>query len=183
MLKVAVFGNAGAGKSTLSRRLAEVTGLPLYPLDKLQFPDGRYRREDENGGKLAPGAFASLHDELIRRQSWIIDGYGTLSATLERIAAADTLVFIDLPVPTLYLGVVKRLLQGLRRTPEGWPEQSPMYRSTLDSLRIVRLCHRQLTPRYRQLVAEAAPSKRVHHLRSRAETEAFLRAVEKEHRS
>jgi class 3 adenylate cyclase len=32
--KVAVFGNAGAGKSTLGRRLAELTGLPLYVVDK-----------------------------------------------------------------------------------------------------------------------------------------------------
>jgi cytidylate kinase len=29
MRKVAVFGNAGAGKSTLARQLAELTGLPL----------------------------------------------------------------------------------------------------------------------------------------------------------
>ena len=40
MRKVAVFGNAGAGKSTLARRLAEITGLPLYPIDMIQFPGG-----------------------------------------------------------------------------------------------------------------------------------------------
>ena len=33
MKKVAVFGNAGGGKSTLSKRLAEMTGLPLVVLD------------------------------------------------------------------------------------------------------------------------------------------------------
>jgi adenylate kinase family enzyme len=43
--KVAVFGNAGGGKSTLSRRLAEVTGLPLYTLDIIQVP----RREISPG--------------------------------------------------------------------------------------------------------------------------------------
>ncbi|MEG4576075.1 hypothetical protein QUA56_25910 [Microcoleus sp. N3A4] len=30
MKKVAVFGNAGGGKSTLSKRLSEITDLPLY---------------------------------------------------------------------------------------------------------------------------------------------------------
>jgi adenylate kinase family enzyme len=30
MKRVAVFGNAGAGKSTLARRLADLTRLPLY---------------------------------------------------------------------------------------------------------------------------------------------------------
>ncbi len=40
MKRVAVFGNAGGGKSTLARRLAELTGLPLHPLDVIQFRPG-----------------------------------------------------------------------------------------------------------------------------------------------
>jgi len=40
MKRVAVFGNSGAGKSTLARRLAGLTGLPLYPLDLIQFKPG-----------------------------------------------------------------------------------------------------------------------------------------------
>ena len=35
MKRVAVFGNAGGGKSTLARRLAELTELPLYVLDTM----------------------------------------------------------------------------------------------------------------------------------------------------
>jgi adenylate kinase family enzyme len=38
--RVAIFGNAGAGKSTLARRLAELTGLPLHPLDLIAFRPG-----------------------------------------------------------------------------------------------------------------------------------------------
>ena len=40
MKKVAVFGNAGGGKSTLSKRLAELTGLPLVVLDLIQYKPG-----------------------------------------------------------------------------------------------------------------------------------------------
>jgi len=40
MKKVAVFGNTGAGKSTLSKKLAEITDLPLYTLDKIQYKSG-----------------------------------------------------------------------------------------------------------------------------------------------
>ena len=40
MRKVAVFGNAGGGKSRLARQLAEVTGLPLYPLDTIKYRAG-----------------------------------------------------------------------------------------------------------------------------------------------
>ena len=42
MNRVAVFGNAGGGKSALAQRLAELTGMPLYVVDMMQFrPGGR----------------------------------------------------------------------------------------------------------------------------------------------
>jgi adenylate kinase family enzyme len=40
MNKVAVFGNAEAGKSTLSKRLSEMTGLPMIALDLLRYEPG-----------------------------------------------------------------------------------------------------------------------------------------------
>ena len=64
--------------------------------------------------------------------------------------------------------------------PEGWPENSPIWSSTVNSYKVVRRCHRRLTPRYRQLVAEMQDSKRVHHLKSPAEIKAFLDAIERE---
>ena len=95
---------------------------------------------------------------------------------------ADTLIHVDLPLMTHYWWVTKRLLRGLLVNPEGWPENSPMWRSTIDSYRVVWLCHRHVTPRYRQLVAEARASKRVHHLRSPAQMRAFLESVKAERR-
>ena len=62
--------------------------------------------------------------------------------------------------------------------PEGWPEGSPVFRSSIQSYRVLRLCHRHLTPKYRELVSEARPHKRVHHLRSSVEISAFLATVE-----
>jgi shikimate kinase len=42
MKKVAVLGNTGGGKSTLAKRLAELTRLPLYPIDLILAP--KYRQ-------------------------------------------------------------------------------------------------------------------------------------------
>jgi hypothetical protein len=52
-----------------------------------------------------------------------------------------------------------------------------MIRSTMTGYRVLWLCHRHLTPKYRELVSAAGPHKRVHHLRSAAEMETFLREV------
>lgn len=67
---------------------------------------------------------------------------------------------------THYWWVTKRLILGLFATPKGWPEGSPVWS-----------CHTRLTPKYRELIAESASSKRVHHLRSGAEIEAFIDRV------
>jgi adenylate kinase family enzyme len=181
MRKVAVFGNAGGGKSTLARRLAEITGLPLYVLDIVQFPGGRYRPEEKDGGKVTHEDYLKIHKEILSRDQWIIDGFDTMALAWERFAAADTLVHVDLPILAHCWGVTKRFAAGQFRNPKGWPENSPVWESTLDSYRVVWRCHRRLTPRYRQLLADAASSKRVHHLRSRAQMKAFLRDAEQQH--
>jgi len=61
MRKVAVFGNAGGGKSTLARLLAEVARLPLYPLDTIQFKPG--------GGEVPHAEYLKAHKELLSRDS------------------------------------------------------------------------------------------------------------------
>src|SRR5258708_2514282 len=110
MRKVAVFGNAGAGKSTVARRLAELTGLPLYPLDIVQFRGG-YRPDEKDGGKLTHEDYLKLHADLLSKDQWIIDGYGSFESLWERFDVADTLIYIDLPLMTHYGWVTKRLVK------------------------------------------------------------------------
>ena len=169
MKKVAVFGNAGGGKSALARALAEVTRIPLYVVDMMQFRAG--------GVAVPQEEYLKAHAELLRSDAWIIDGFGGVKCAWERFAAADTLVYIDLPLFTHFLWVTKRLMKGLFATPPGWPEGSPVLSSTISSYRVLWPCHRHLTPKYRELVSAARQHKRVHHLRSAAEIDAFLDGV------
>lgn len=180
MQRVAVFGNAGGGKSTLSRRLAALTGLPLHVVDLMRYRDGRYWPREADGGKLEKDVYLEVHRELLARDRWIVDGFDCQTLTWERFSVADTLVYVDLPITAHFIGITRRLVTGLFRNPEGWPADSPVWRSTMSSYRVVRLCHRHLTPKYRSLVAEVDAQKRVHHLKSRAEINAFLRTVERE---
>jgi adenylate kinase family enzyme len=175
MKRVAIFGNTGGGKSTLARRLADITRLPLYPLDVIQYKAG--------GTEIPREEYLRAHTDLLREDEWIIDGFGCVASAWERFGAADTLVYIDLPLAMHYWFVTKRMIQSPFAAAEGWPENSPMWSSTINSYKVAWRCHRRLTPRYRQLVADMAASKRVHHLKSRAEMRAFLDAVRREYAS
>ncbi len=95
-----------------------------------------------------------------------------------RASGADPLI----ETPGEIVGAVAAVLRPAvsAQNPPGWPQNSPVWANTLDSYRMVWRCHRRLTPRYRQLVADASSSKRVHHLKSASEIAAFLEAVREE---
>ncbi len=124
MKKVAVFGNAGGGKSTLSKKLAEITKLPLYVLDKIKYKSG--------GEEVDYHDYRAIHDQILRSEEWIIDGYGCSETIWERLNAADTLVYLDLPLPIHFCWVSKRLIKGLFKNPESWPENSPILKSSFN---------------------------------------------------
>lgn len=132
------------------------------------------------GVKVPQHEFLQAQADLLRRDEWIIDGFGSAALSWERFAAADTSVYVDLPLLIHYTWVTKRLIKGLFADPKGWPAGSSLWSSTLGSYRVIPLCHRNLTPKYRLLVAEVAASKRVHHLRSIAQIHSFLETVRKE---
>ena len=173
MKRVAVFGNAGSGKSTLARRLADVTGLPLHPLDLIQFRPG--------GEPVPHEEYLRQHAELLLREEWIIDGFGDVKSAWERFAAADTLIHVDPPLPVCAWRVTKRFVKGLFALPGGWAEGSPMWRSTRQSYRVLRLCDEHLTPKYRRLIVEEAKRKQTYGLRSKREVRAFLDDMKREY--
>ena len=94
-----------------------MTRLPWYPLDTSE-----YRR---GGDKVPHEEYLKAHAGLLSREEWIIDGFGCVTSAWERFAAADTLVYIDLPLLTHYRWVTKRLVQGIFVNPHGWPKTVP----------------------------------------------------------
>ena len=165
MRKVAVFGNAGGGKSTLSRKLAASTGLPLHALDQIKFRPG--------GGEVAHEEYLKVHDELVASDEWIIDGFGSIDTIWKRLDAADTLIYIDLPLTVHYWRVVKRLLRSSYAQPEGWPEKSPMLWGTWNGLVVIGRCNTRLTPLYRKYVHNATGEKDVFHLETVTDIDNF----------
>src|SRR5258705_2815733 len=152
MKRVAIFGNAGGGKSTLARELAAITGLPLHVIDKLQYRPG--------GGEVAYEENLQAHRTLVDCDEWIIDGFGCIKSVWERFEAADALIHVDLPLAVHVLWLTKRLARGLFVTPEGWPENSPIIRSSFQSYPVLWPCHSRMAPKYRPYVSKGRRRKR-----------------------
>ncbi|MCU0565177.1 MAG: adenylate kinase [Oculatellaceae cyanobacterium Prado106] len=171
MRKVAVFGNAGGGKSTLSQKLAEITGFPLYNLDKIQYPTG--------DTPIPPEDFRQIHEQILCADQWVIDGFGSIETLWPRLDQADTLVYVDLPLPVHFGLVTKRLVTGFFHPPEGWPENSPLLKSSMQSYQVLWLCHKRLTPKYRAYVEQAQRSRKVYWVRSLRQVTQLLKQIEK----
>ena len=106
MKRVLVIGTGGSGKTTVARRLAQRTGLPLIHLDTLYWRAGWQ--------PTPPEEWWARVQQLVRGEAWIIDGnYG---GTLDlRLAACDTVVFLDLPRLVCLWRVLGRRLRHLGR--------------------------------------------------------------------
>ena len=111
MKKVIVIGCPGSGKSTLSLRLHERTGIPLYHLDMM------YWNADKT--TVSKEVFLSRLEEVLCTESWIIDS--NYSSTLEmRISACDTVIFLDYPLEVCLSGILER--RGKPRGDMPWVE-------------------------------------------------------------
>ena len=160
MKKVIVIGCPGSGKSTFSKALAAQTGLPLYHLDMLFWkPDGPTVEKSVVRAKLR---------DILALDTWIIDG-NYASTMEERMAACDTVFFLDLPTDVCLAGIAAR--KGKPRTDLPWVETSDT--EDAEFLRFVREYRENSGPRVVELL-NALDGKEIIFFRSREEILAYL---------
>lgn len=105
MQKVIVIGCPGAGKSTFSKALHDVTGLPLYHLDRMYW--------NADGTKVPKCIFMEQLQQTLKTETWIIDG--NYSSTMElRMQFCDTVFFLDYPLALCISGIQSR--KGRKRS-------------------------------------------------------------------
>ncbi|WP_027859849.1 P-loop NTPase family protein [Marinobacterium jannaschii] len=166
MKRVAVFGKPGNGKSTLSKRLASATGIPLHPLDSIVYK--------KNGEQVDRKIYDEEHEKLLSSERWIIDGFGPVDSFYKRLESADTLIYIDLPYLTSYWLVTKRLLKGLVVKPEGWPDGSSVIKGTLQSFKVLRLCPKFWNDSFMHRLEPISANKSLYVIRSISELDRFI---------
>ncbi|HEY1690916.1 MAG TPA: hypothetical protein VGG39_02065 [Polyangiaceae bacterium] len=87
MRRIAVIGPVASGKTTLAKLLGSRMALPVVDLDDVYFG---------TQGRFSDDEWRSVHRRLLEPECWIIAGdYRAVAG--ERFAAADTIVWLDLP--------------------------------------------------------------------------------------
>jgi len=133
-----VIGNAGGGKSTLARRLAAEMDLPLLSVDQIMWAPGWQRVPEDQ--------YQKCHAEWLRQERWLIDGVGSWPTIKARLAAADTIIFVDLPFVQHLFWASKRQIASLIWGRQDGPKNSPMWRVTLPLFRMMFWLHHHLRP-------------------------------------
>ena len=111
MKKIIVIGCPGSGKSTFSRLLHDKTGIPLYHLDMMYWNADRTTVEKSE--------FLARLSAVMEKDEWIIDG--NYSSTMDmRMAACDTVIFLDFPLDACLDGIKER--RGKPRDDMPWVE-------------------------------------------------------------
>lgn len=111
MSKIIVIGCPGAGKSTFSRKLSEVTGIKLHYLDMLWHkPDKTHISREEFDIEL---------EKIMANESWIIDGNYTRTLKA-RLKECDTAFLLDYPLEICLEGAASRI--GKERVDLPWTE-------------------------------------------------------------
>lgn len=172
MQRVMIIGGPGSGKSTLARELGAATGPPVVHIDPMYWLPGWVPRP-------RPDVYAMIR-EAITADRWVFDGNS--SDTLDdRLARADTVVFLDLPTWRRLWRITSRTLRYHGRTRPDMPPDCPerfdaeffFWWTGCYVLRGSRKIARDFTERARQ-------THDVYHLRSPRDVEKFLAAARTE---
>lgn len=165
--RIAVIGCGGAGKTTLANELGRHLHLPVLHID------GFYWQQRPGIGRVqsTPEEWRRIHEEMIRGERWVIDGMklGVLPA---RLAAADTVVFLDLPTWRCLGGVLERRLRfrGQMR-----PDIGVYDRISIEFVRWIWSFRRRVRPRVLELLDDCACQIVI--LESRPQVAAFVRSL------
>lgn len=170
MQRVMIIGQPGSGKSTLARILGQRLGLPVFHIDHIHWQPGWAERPRPEKTMLCHGVEAG--------EEWVFEG-GHSATWDNRLARADLLIWLDLPLGLRFYRVVKRSLRYLGRSrpdlPEGCPER--LDRNTLIFWRWIWDSRHSARRQMQRLAASEAAQGRLVHLQSRAAVRAWLESL------
>lgn len=157
--RLAVIGNGGGGKTTLSRRLSQLYGLPLTHVDSIQFLPGMTIRPLDQTRETLSAVTA--------KEKWLIDGFGPLDMIEKRFVDSSDIVFVDFPIWRHFWWCFKRQIKSIwwtrQELPNGCNEATVEH--TIKLFKTLWRVHKKMRPELLKLLnrPEIHPKVRIIH--------------------
>jgi adenylate kinase family enzyme len=166
-----IVGGPGSGKSTLARRMADITGLPVVHIDKIHWLSGWIERSSAEKDRLT----RAVHE----REEWIFEG-GHFRTFDERLARADTFIWLDFSVWRRLWRVMVRTLRDLGKTRPDFPENCPerINFETLKFLHFIWTTRNSRRDKFAGICMSPPPGATCHHFTNIQQIAAYLESLE-----
>lgn len=162
MKKIIVIGCPGSGKSTFSKSLHKITGIPLFHLDMM------YWNADKT--IVEKSVFRDRLSKIVENNKWIIDG--NYASTMEfRLQQCDTVIFLDYPLDVCLDGIKQR--KGKVRSDMPWIETE----DDVEFIEFIKNYNSQKRPQVMELLNRYA-HKNIYIFTNRNEADNFLTQIQ-----
>lgn len=165
MRRIFITGNAGSGKTVLSRKLGLIFGWSVKSLDQVVWQPGWVMTSYEERIKLTA--------DIIKPETWIIEGVS--SAVLQ---AADTVIFLDFSRKVSYWRLCKRNWKYLFRSRPELPEHCPEILIVKRLIKLVWNFYEHVRPTILKHLRAENKNKNIFHIRSNKDLKRFIKQIQ-----
>lgn len=175
-MRINVIGTSGSGKTTFSRKLAEVLGIPCIEIDEVYWgPDWSFPHDEE---------FFSNLSGLLEGDNWVLDGNYTRSMEF-KWKRVQSVIWLNFSFPRTVYQAVSRAFSRLISREELWPgtgnRENLQMLFSKDSIVLwtITKYHKHVRRNNRYIVNPEFSHIKFHRLRSPKKSERFISIIEK----
>ncbi|MEJ6403245.1 AAA family ATPase [Yoonia sp. 2307UL14-13] len=169
MQRVMICGGSGSGKSTLARIMGARLGLSVHHMDHIHWKAGWVERDQDERKAMVR--------DIVVNETWIIEGNHSRTHQ-ERLAHADTLIWLDFPILLRQWRVFARTIKSYGKVrpdlPDGCPERFD--RGTLEFWGFIWRTRRAARAKLAAIAADPGHL-RIYHLQTRSQVAAFVASL------
>lgn len=166
MNRIFITGNAGSGKTTLSKKIGSLLNNEVINLDKIVW---------QPGWAITPPRERAIQiGTLIASKSWIIEGVST-----DILNAADTIIFLDCPRRISYWRVLKRNWRYLFKSRPELPKNCPEILIMKKLIRIIWNFQKMVRPSILDYIEENKDRKSIFHIRDNNDINSLISVINK----
>ncbi len=166
MERVFVTGNAGSGKTTLSKRIGNILSRDVFNLDTIVW---------KPGWVMTPPTERSIQiRNLLESNRWIIEG-----VSKDILKVADTIIFLDCSRRTSYWRVLKRNWKYLFKSRAELPENCPEILIIKKLIQIIWNFQSIVRPGILDYIEDNKDGKNIFHIRDNSDINSLISIINK----